>query len=99
MADHRFLYENDDIKPRDISVYIYLEERTNSEGICWPSIPTIAKDLKCSRSTVERAISDLKKLKLITTDQRYRSNGSFSSLEFTLPRTATKNNWRKKHET
>lgn len=86
MPDHRFLYESEEILSRDISVYLYLEERSNGDGVCWPSITTIAKDLKCSRSTVERAISDLKRLGFVITKQRYRSNGSYSSLEFTLPR-------------
>ena len=86
MHDHSFLYEHSEILNRDISVYLYLEERSNRDGICWPSISTIAKDLKCSRSTVERAIADLKKLKLVETKQRYRSNRSYSSLEFKLTR-------------
>ena len=95
MGDHSFLYANEKILSRDISVYVYLEERANSDGVCWPSIPTIAKDLKCSRSTVERAISDLRKLGYVETKQRYRYNGSFSSLEFTLPRLAIENRRRK----
>lgn len=95
MGDHSFLYANEKILSRDISVYVYLEERANSDGVCWPSIPTIAKDLKCSRSTVERAISDLRKLGYVETKQRYRYNGSFSSLEFTLPRLAIEKRRRK----
>ena len=31
---------------RAISVYRYLADRANKDGICWPSIPTISKDLK-----------------------------------------------------
>ena len=96
MGDHSFLYANEKILSRDISVYVYLEERANGDGVCWPSIPTIAKDLKCSRSTVERAIADLKKLGYVETKQRYRYNGSFSSLEFTLPRLAIEKRRRKK---
>ena len=34
-----------DLPHRAISVYIYLADRANKDGICWPSIPTIAKDL------------------------------------------------------
>ena len=96
MADHSFLYDNDEILSRDISVYIYLEERTNKDGKRWPSIPTIAKDLKCSRSTVERAIRDLRNLGFVETKQRYRFNGSCSSLEFKLPRIAKEKQRRKK---
>jgi histidine triad (HIT) family protein len=34
---------------RAISVYMYLSDRANKENTCWPSIPTIAKDLKLEK--------------------------------------------------
>lgn len=37
-----------DLPHRAISVYIYLADRANKDGICWPSIPTISKDIKLS---------------------------------------------------
>lgn len=73
-----------DLPHRAISVYIYLADRANKEGICWLSIPTIAKDLKLSESTTRRAVNDLRKAGLIRTEQRYRENGGNSSLMFTL---------------
>lgn len=73
-----------DLPHRAVSVYIYLSSRANQDGICWPSIPTIAKDLKLSESTVHRAINDLRKAKLIRTEQRYRENGGSSSLLYRL---------------
>ena len=69
---------------RAISVYIYLADRANKERVCWPSIPTIAKDLKLSESTTRRALNDLRKAGLIETEQRYRENGGNSSLLFLL---------------
>ena len=71
-----------DLPHRAVSVYIYLLDRTNKNGECWPSIPTIANDLKLSPSTVRRALKDLKKAKLIETTQRYRTKGGKSSLLF-----------------
>ncbi len=71
---------------RAISVYLYLSARANSAGICWPSIPTIARELKLSESTVHRALHDLRNAKLIQTEQRYRENGGSSSLCYTLIR-------------
>ena len=65
---------------RAISVYIYLADRANKDRVCWPAIPTIAKDLKLSESTTRRALSDLRKVGLIETEQRYRENGGNSSL-------------------
>ena len=65
-----------DLPHRAISVYIYLADRANKDGICWPSIPTIA--------TTRRAIRDLRKAGVIQTEQRYRGNGSNSSLLYKL---------------
>ncbi len=73
-----------DLPHRAISVYIYLADRANKDGICWPSISTIAKDLKLSESTTRRAICDLRKAGLVKTEQRYRENGGNSSLCYWL---------------
>lgn len=73
-----------DLPHRAISVYIYLADRANKDGICWPSIPTISKDLKISESTTRRALNDLRKAGLIHTEQRHRENGGNSSLQYKL---------------
>lgn len=73
-----------DLPHRAISVYIYLADRANKENICWPSIPTISKDLKLSESTTRRAIHDLRKAGIVETEQRYRENGGKSTLLFFL---------------
>lgn len=71
---------------RAISAYLYLSARANKDGVCWPAISTITKDLRLSKSTVHRAINDLRKARLIRTEQRYRENGGNSSLCYTLMR-------------
>ena len=73
-----------DLPHRAISVYIYLADRAGKKGSCWPSIPTIAKDLKLSESTTRRALNDLRIAGLVETEQRYRENGGNSSLLFLL---------------
>ena len=73
-----------DLPHRAISVYTYLADRANKENICWPSIPTISKDLKLSESTTRRAIHDLRKAGIVETEQRYWENGGNSSLCFQL---------------
>ena len=78
-----FLYKSE-LPHRARSVYIYLSDRANKQGECWPAIPTIASELKLSESTVRRALRDLRKAGLVTTKQRYRTNGGKSSLCFTL---------------
>ena len=78
-----FLYRTE-LPHRAVAVYIYLADRTNENNECWPAIPTIAADLKYSPSTVRRGIRDLKKARLIETEQRYRTKGGKSSLLFRL---------------
>lgn len=78
-----FLYRMD-LPHRAVSVYIYLYDRANKNGECWPAIPTIAKELKLSESTVRRALKDLRKARLIETEQRYREKGGKSSLLYKI---------------
>lgn len=62
----------------------HVYDRSNKDGQCWPAIPTISRELKLSQSTVRRALWDLRKAKLLETEQRYRANGGKSSLLYTL---------------
>ena len=78
-----FLYRMD-LPHRAISVYIYLYDRANKNGECWPAIPTIAKELKLSQSTVRRALKDLRKARLLVTEQRYREKGGKSRLLYKI---------------
>lgn len=78
-----FLYRME-LPHRAIAVYIYLLDRANKDGECWPAIPTIALELKLSQSTVRRALHDLRKAKLIETEQRYREKGGKSSLLYKI---------------
>jgi GntR family transcriptional regulator len=78
-----FLYRMD-LPHRAKSVYIYLADRANKNNECWPAIPTIARELKLSQSTVRRALQDLRKAGLLETEQRYRKQGGKSSLLYTL---------------
>lgn len=68
-----FLYRMD-LPHRAKSVYIYLADRANKNNECWPAIPTIAKELELSQSTVRRALQDLRKAGLLETEQRYRKH-------------------------
>lgn len=77
------IYEKE-LPHRAKAVYMYLKDRSNKEGQCYPAIGTVAKELQLSRRTVERAIDDLIRAGLITKEQRWRENGGKSSLLFTL---------------
>jgi len=56
-----------------------LQSRADKGGKCFPSVQTIASDLKLSKSTVKRAIADLEKSGLILKERRYRKSGGNSS--------------------
>lgn len=83
MRRHDFIYRME-LSHRAVSVYIYLAERADREGKCWPAVPTIARELKLSPTTVRRAVRDLRKAGLIRTEQRYRDSGGKSSLLYVL---------------
>ena len=85
MGRFDFLYKMD-LQHRAVAVFIYLADRANRAGECWPAIPTIARELKLSQSTVRRALQDLRKAELLETEQRYRAKGGKSSLRFHLKR-------------
>lgn len=69
---------------RAVAVYLYLKDRANKEGTCYPAIGTIARELSLSTSTVKRAIGDLEKDGFICKKQRWRENGGRSSLLFEI---------------
>ena len=61
-----------------------LKDRANKEGICYPAIGTIARELGLSVSTVKRVIVDLEENGFIQKEQRWRDNGGRSSLLFKI---------------
>ena len=73
-----------DLPHRAVAVYTYLHDRADKNGECFPSVKTIAGDIKLSPATVRRAIKDLKEVGLIETKQRYREHGGKSSLLFKI---------------
>lgn len=68
-----------DLSHRARAVYMYLKDRSDAEGQCWPAIKTIGAELGLSRSTVKRALDDLCKAGLLQKDPRWRENGSYTS--------------------
>jgi len=67
------------------AVYMYLHDRADKDGKCYPAIGTIAKELKLSRSTVKRAIADLEKSGRLRKEQRWRENsGKTSNMYYLL---------------
>lgn len=71
------------LKMSTISVYLYLERRSDKEGKCFPSVRTMARDLNASTRTIQRAIRELEKKGFIRIEKRYRANlGNTSNMYF-----------------
>ncbi len=79
-----YSYTSDELPTRAKTVYMYLKDRSDARGECWPAINTIAKETSMSRSTVKRGIADLIRCGLLTKEPRYRENGSNSSNKYFL---------------
>ena len=69
------IYADTKLPSRARAVYMYLRDRADSEGKCWPGIKTIASDMRLSRSTVKRALTDLEQHGYLQKIPRYRDNG------------------------
>lgn len=78
MLNNREIYATD-LPHRAVAVYMYLRDRADKDGSCYPAINTIAQDLKISKSTVKRALYDLEKEGYIRHERRYRKTGGNSS--------------------
>ena len=55
MSKFNFIYA-EDLSHREKTVYIYLRDRADASGVCWPGIKTIAGELGLSPRTVQRQI-------------------------------------------
>ena len=64
----------EEVSSRAKIVYMYLKDRSNTEGECWPAIKTIARDTSMSVSTVKRALEDLLQCGLLRKERRFREN-------------------------
>ena len=83
MSKFNFIYA-EDLSHREKAVYIYLRDRADASGVCWPGIKTIAGELGLSPRTVQRALADLEHRQLIEKRQRHRANGSLTSNLYSL---------------
>ncbi len=78
------IYADPDISHRAMTVYMYLKDRSDAQGKCWPGIKRIGNDLKLSRSTVKRALAELTVKGYLVKEARYRPNGSSTSNLYTV---------------
>ncbi len=73
------------LKSRALSILIYLIDRSNQDLTCFPAIPTMARDLHISVSTVKRGLKELVNGGYIYKESRFREkNMGQSSNLYTL---------------
>lgn len=75
---------NSDLSHRARVVYMCLKDHADKQGVCWPGIRTIMRELNLSRRTVQRALKELEQSGLIKRTPRYRENGGRSSDFYSL---------------
>jgi len=73
-----------DIKPVPKLILMALADAADDQGICWPSVATIAIKVGVSTRTVRRVMQTLIRRELLSAEQRYRSDGSCSSNRYRL---------------
>ncbi|OUQ79843.1 helix-turn-helix domain-containing protein [Flavonifractor sp. An100] len=78
MSYFQTIYQSD-LSHRARVVYMYLKDRSDRNGRCWPAIKTIAAELGLSRSTVKRALDDLCRAGFLVKESRWRENGGCTS--------------------
>lgn len=61
-----------------------LDFRSRNDQGCWPKVASLAKDLQCSKRTVQRLLKELEEDGYIVTRARFKSDGSQSSNVFCL---------------
>jgi len=72
------------LKPVPKLVLMALADASDDEGVCWPSVATIAVKVGISTRTVRRVMQTLILCDLLSAEQRYRSDGSCSSNRYRL---------------
>lgn len=62
-----------------LRVYCILGRMANSDGICWPSISTLAERARMSKRTVIRAVQELEQLGAVVAERRTHEDGGNAS--------------------
>lgn len=68
------------MKISSVAIMVRLADFSNDEGVCWPSIETIARQLGAGTSTIRTAIAKLEKDGWLTRKQRRQGNRNASNV-------------------
>jgi hypothetical protein len=72
------------LPPTPKLILMALADAANDQGICWPSVSTVATKCCVSTRTVRRVLQELGDRGLLVSEQRYRKDGSCSSNRYRL---------------
>lgn len=67
-------------------VLVKLADSANDDGVCWPSLRTLERDLGMTRSTVARHVKSLGAAGLLTVEERRHADGGLRSNLYHLHR-------------
>ena len=73
------IFGDPELSARAKQVLVYLHDRANKDGESWYAIGTMAKDLRLSRSTIKRALTELVRQGRVEKRARFRENGGCTS--------------------
>lgn len=73
-----------EISANAVRCYAVLQRYANSKNQCWPSRTLLAKRMRCSTDTVDRAIKELVKAQAVSLKPRKTEAGAPTSNVFTL---------------
>lgn len=65
-------------------ILMALSDAADDDGVCWPSVTTLAKKCNVSTRTVRRGLQSLIESGLLDSEPRYRNDGSNSSNRYRL---------------
>jgi hypothetical protein len=78
------ILEDQALGPVDLLVYLAIAKHADAEGVCWPSLPTIAKFARVHRSSVAQAIKRLEDRGYLKRTARFRPDGGVTSNVYQL---------------
>jgi len=78
------VHDTSRISKHALLAYIALSSRVNSAGECWPSIPRIAAEARCSETSAKAALKELESLGIISRRQTIRDDGGFGHNIYTV---------------
>ena len=73
-----------ELKPTAKLVLMSLADAADEHGVCWPSIPTLARKCCISTRTVQRIMQELMDNGLLCAEPRFRHDRSRSSNRYVL---------------